>query len=129
MHQVEHERRCGSRQRIHTASQILAEIGLHDVRVVLQPWIDLAAIAAGCTPPRTLRVQNHDADALFGQVQRGREARKTGADDDHVGMHRALERRRGCGGWRAVLVKNRHVATPSLARGCLRNRAQGRATV
>jgi hypothetical protein len=83
--------RCGSRQRIHAASQIDAMVALHHVGIVFQARIDLAAVASRCTPSRLMGLEHHDVGALLRQVQSGRQAGDSRAHDDDIRAPRALE--------------------------------------
>ena len=53
-------------------AQIGAEIRLHLIGIVLQPGIDLPAIASRCTPAWLMRLQHRDIHTLLRQMQRGR---------------------------------------------------------
>jgi hypothetical protein len=100
--QLKREDRRVVGKRDHARAEIGAEFGLDRVGVELQAGIELAAIIAGSAPARLARFQHDRLDALFGEMQGGREPGKAAADNRHGHAAVGLERRqlkrwhRGC---------------------------------
>jgi hypothetical protein len=86
--QIEHECRRAARKGEHAGAQFSAEIAFDDIRIVFEPRIDLAAVASRGAPAGLLGLEQHDAHAAFGQMQRRREARESAADDHDVRVRR-----------------------------------------
>src|SRR5262249_33052182 len=79
-------------ERHHPPAQIGTEIRFNLIGVGLQARIDLTAIPAGGAPTGLMRLQHHDVDTLFGEVQRRRQSREARADDRD--RHRPIARQR-----------------------------------
>ena len=82
----------------------------------------LAAVASRCAPADAVGFEKHDGTAALGHRQRRRDAREAAADDAHVGLDRAFERRMArpvIGGRRVVrsyVILSLHERTISLHR-------------
>jgi hypothetical protein len=107
--EIEDESRCGAGERVHAAAQIAAESTFHLVRIVLETRIDLTAISPGCAPTRFLGLQQHDACALFREMQGSRQSGDASAHHDDIGSYIAVEGRRGSRRLRGILIEIRHV--------------------
>ena len=92
--EVEDDVRRSARETPETLAALAAEQSLKLVRIMLQPRDDLAAVAAGSAPARTMGVEHDDlADARLGEVQRRRQPEIAGPDHEHVRLDVGVERR------------------------------------
>ena len=69
-----------------------AELAL-DRRFAADAADHLAAVASRCAPADAVGFEKHDGTAALGHRQCRRDAREAAADDAHVGLDRAFERR------------------------------------
>jgi hypothetical protein len=73
-------------------------MALYLLRFMLEPRVNLAAIAARCAPPRLSSFQNRHIAATLGEVQGRRQSSKTAADHDDADALVAAKRRgQDCG--------------------------------
>ena len=85
--------RSAARERHHSPSQIAAEMALYLLRFMLEPRVNLAAIAARRAPPRLSSFQNRHIAATLGEVQGRRQSSKAAADHDDADALVAAKRR------------------------------------
>ena len=102
--EVEYERRRRSRECIHPASQIHAEIALDHIRIEFQARVDLAAVAARRTISRIFGLKHDNLRTPLREVQGRRQSGNPSTDDDDVAADVAIERRCGYGGLRSDSV-------------------------
>jgi hypothetical protein len=97
--ELEHEIRRGIGHRDQPCAELEPEAGLYRIRVVLQTWVHLPAIAAGSSPAGFRRLQHRHIRALLREVQRGGKAGVAGAHHRHRVIAIAFQRwrRRGRG--------------------------------
>ena len=96
-----------------------AELAL-DRRFAADAADHLAAVASRCAPADAVGFEKHDGTAALGHRQCRRDAREAAADDAHVGLDRAFERRMarpvigGRGVVRSYVILSLHERTISL---------------
>jgi hypothetical protein len=73
-------------------------MALYLLRLMLEPRVDLAAIAPRCAPPGLSSFQNCHIDATLGEVQGRRQSSKAASDHDDADTLVAAKRRgQDCG--------------------------------
>jgi hypothetical protein len=80
-------------ERHHSPFQIAAEMALYFLRFMLEPRVDLSAVAARRAPARLSRFQNSYIGATLSKVQRRRQPSKATAHHDDAGAFVAAKRR------------------------------------
>ena len=86
--------RSAARQRHHSPSQIAAETTLYLLRFMLEPRVNLAAIAARRAPPWLSSFQHSDIGATLSKVEGRRQSGKAAAHYDDAHTLVAAKRRR-----------------------------------
>ena len=104
-----------------------AELAL-DRRFAADAADHLAAVASRCAPADAVGFEKHDGTPALGHRQCRRDAREAAADDAHVGLDRAFERRMarpvigGRGVVRSYVILSLHVAPSTLSAPLSRHR-------
>ncbi len=92
--EIEDDVRRASRDAHQMLAGLRPEFRDYIVGIGFEAGDDLAAIATGCAPAGFAGLEHDDGEPRLRQLQRGGESRIAGADDNHVGLTRRVERRR-----------------------------------